>query len=110
MRLTILALFLCVGSTAICQSKATAPVNREKQDQLATQPRSNFSPLTMPVQSDPKGWNNAQRDWKINPQQPLSFIGGQPFGTLVALNDQPHTPPQSGAWPNAKVQPIPTQW
>jgi hypothetical protein len=72
----------------------------------------------MPVPSDPnisQVWNNPRREWKINPEQPLSGIG---WGTmLVARNQQPNPQPSNAKvepiptqWPNAKVEPIPTQW
>ena len=126
MRLAILALFMCAGSVAICQSTPAAQVNPRIQDQPAISPRTGVTKLppnwsvtpAMPVPSDPnisQVWNNPQREWKINPKQPLSSIGG---GTLlVARYEQPH--PQSPTarvepiptqWPNAKVEPIPTQW
>jgi hypothetical protein len=75
----------------------------------------------MPVQTDPgvsPGWNSSQRNWKINPQQPFSLPGEQPFGkTLMARNERsdpqlrnPKVQPIPTQWPNAKMEPIPTQW
>jgi hypothetical protein len=121
MRLTILTLCFCVGSAAICQSAAPTPATPEKQKQPVTQPWMNFNKLppnwlptpAAPVPPDPNvslGRNNAQRDWKMNPQQPLS-IGGQAFGkVLMAQTKSPVAQLPSGSWPNAKVEPIPTQW
>jgi hypothetical protein len=72
----------------------------------------------MPVPSDPdisQLWNNPRREWKINPKQPLSGIGWGEM--LVARNGQPNPQPPNAKvepiptqWPNAKVEPIPTQW
>lgn len=52
---------------------------------------------------------------KENPKQPLSGIGGGKM--LVARNEQPNPQPPNAKvepiptqWPNAKVEPIPTQW
>ena len=117
MRLTILALFLCTSSMAICQSFPKPPAKSGTQAKSIVEPGRRFSDLspnwltspTMPVQTNPgasSGWNSPQRDWKINPQQPLSLPGEQPFGKiLIARNEHPD--PQV---PNPKVQPIPTQW
>jgi hypothetical protein len=114
MRLAILALFMCAGPMAICQSTPPPPANSEKpQGQPVIQPWADFSKLppnwlstpTTPIQSDPgvsPGWNNRQRDWRINPQQPLSGSG---WRALIVQNDHPN--PQL---PNANVEPIPTQW
>jgi hypothetical protein len=114
MQLAILALFMCAGSVAICQSTPPDQVNPQIQGQPAVSPRTGVTKLppnwnvtpTMPVPSDPnisQVWNNPRREWKINPKQPLSGIG---WGTmLVARNEQPNRQP-----PNAKVEPIPTQW
>jgi hypothetical protein len=122
MRLAILALFMCAGSVAICQSTPPARVNPQIQGQPAISPRTGVTKLwsvtpAMPVPSDPNNsqvWNNPQREWKINTKQPLSGIG---WGTmLVARNEQPHPQPNARVepiptqWPNAKVEPIPTQW
>ena len=121
MRLIILTLCFCVGSAAICQSTAPTPTTPEKQKQPVTQPWMNFSKLpptwfptlAAPVPPDPNvssGRNNAQRDWKMNPQQPLS-IGGQAFGkVLMAQTESPDAQLPFSSWPNAKVEPIPTQW
>jgi hypothetical protein len=126
MRLAILALFICAGPTAICQSTPPAPVNSEKPQGLPiTQPWADFNKLpptwlstpNTPIQPDSgvsPAWNKRQRDWKINPQQPLSGIGGK---TLMAQNDHPNpqlpnakVEPIPTRWPNAIVEPIPTQW
>jgi hypothetical protein len=121
MRLIILTLCFCVGSAAICQSTAPTPTTPEKQKQPVTQPWMNFSKLpptwfptpAAPVPPDPNvssGRNNARRDWKMNPQQPLS-IGGQAFGkVLMAQTESPDAQLPFSSWPNAKVEPIPTQW
>jgi hypothetical protein len=126
MRLAILALFMCAGSVAICQSTPPVRVSPQIQGQPAISPRTGVTKLPpnwsvtsrMPVPSDPnisQVWNNPRREWKINPKQPLSGIG---WGTmLVARNEQPNPQPPNAKvepiptqWPNAKVEPIPTQW
>jgi hypothetical protein len=121
MRLTILTLCFCVASAAICQSTATTPTTPERQKQPATQPWMNFSKLppnwlptpAAPVPPHPNvslDRKNAQRDWKINPQQPLS-IGGQAFGkVLMAQTVSPDAQLPFSSWLSAKVEPIPTQW
>ncbi len=120
MRLAILALFLCAGPMAICQSTAPAPANSEKQKQPVAQPWMDFGKLPphwltkpMPVQSDQdvsRGWNDPQRDWKINPLQPLPQSGEQFGKMLIAQKDGPDPQLPLSSWPNAKVEPIPTQW
>jgi hypothetical protein len=126
MRRTILALFLCVSSMAICQSIPQPPANSGKS---IVEPGSRFrdfspnwlTPPTIPAQTDPgasPAWNTPQRNWKINPQEPLSLPGEQPFGTiLIARNEHagpqlpnPKLQPIPTQWPNAKMEPIPTQW
>jgi hypothetical protein len=126
MRRTILALLLCASSMAICQSIPQPPANSGKP---IGEPGSRFrdfspnwlTPPTMPAQTAPGGspaWNSSQRNWKINPQQPLSLPGEQPFGkVLMARNEHldsqlpnPKVQPIPTQWPNAKVEPIPTQW
>ena len=126
MRRTILVLFLCTSSMAICQSIRQSSADSAK---AIVEPGSSFSNLsqnwftrpTTPVQTDPGGssaWNTPQRNWKINPQQPWSLPGGQQFGKiLMARNEHPEpklpapkVQPIPTQWPNAKVEPIPTQW
>jgi hypothetical protein len=126
MRLAILALFICAGPMAICQSTPPVPANSEKpQGPPVTQPRADFnqpppnwlSTPNAPIQSDSgvsPDWNKRQRDWKINPQQPLSGIG---WKTLMTQNDHPNpqlpnlkVEPIPTRWPNAIVEAIPTQW
>ena len=121
MRLTILTLCFCVGSAAIGQSTAATPTTPEKQKQPVTQPWMNFSKLppnwlptpAAPVPPDPnvsQGRNNARRDWKMNPQQPLS-IAGQAFGkVLMAQTVSPIAKLPFSSLPNARFEPIPTQW
>jgi hypothetical protein len=121
MRLTILTLCFCVGSAAICQSTTPTPTTPEEQKQPVTQSWMNFSKLppnwrptpAAPVPPDPNvssGRNKAQRDWKMNPQQPLS-IGGQAFGkVLMAQTESLDAQLPFSSWPNAKVEPIPVQW
>jgi hypothetical protein len=125
MRLTILALCFCLGPVAVCQSTAPITATPKKQNHPATQPWTDFTKLkpdwlktsAVPVQPDPnvsRGWNNPQRDWKLNLQEPLSTLsnGGQaPWkGVLVAQAEHPDPQLPFGSWPNAKVEPIPTQW
>lgn len=126
MRRTILALFFCTSSMAICQSIPQPPANSGKS---IVEPGNRFGGLsqnwltgpTMRDQTGPgasPGWNTPQRNWKINPQQPLYLPGGQPFGkTLMARNEHPDPQlpspklqPIPTQWPNAKMEPIPTQW
>ena len=90
MRLTILVLFFCVGRMAICQSAPTTA----------------GSP---PAAS--RDWNSPQREWKINPRQPLPGIVGRQFGkTLLAQNEPLNSQLPLRPFPNAKLEPIPTQW
>jgi hypothetical protein len=126
MRLAILALLMCAGSVAICQSSPPVRVSPQIQGQPGISPQTGVTKLppnwsvtpTMPVPSDPnisQLWNNPRREWKINPKQPLSGIGWGEM--LVARNGQPNPQPPNAKvepiptqWPNAKVEPIPTQW
>lgn len=129
MRQTILALFLCTSSMAICQSFPQPPANSGTQAKSIIEPGSRFSHFsqnwltspTMPVQTDPgvsSAWNTPQRSWKINPQQPFSLPGEQPFGKILITRNEhpgpqlpnPKVQPIPTQWPNAKVEPIPTQW
>lgn len=120
MRLAILTLFMCAGSVAICQSTPPARVNPQIQGQPGISPQTGVTKLppnwsvtpTMPV---PRVWNDPRREWKINPKQPLSGIGWGEM--LVARNEQPNPQPPNAKvepiptqWPNAKLEPIPTQW
>jgi hypothetical protein len=122
MRLTILALCFCLGPIAICQSTAPTTATPEKQQHPATQTWTDFHKLksdwlttpAVPIPPDVdvlQGWNKAPRDWKINPQQPLSIDGQVPWkGVLMAQVEHPDPQLPFGSWPNAKVEPIPTQW
>jgi hypothetical protein len=115
---------------AICQSIPQPQANSGTQAKpIVERGASRFRNLsqnwitgpTMPVQTNPgasSAWNTPQRSWKINPQQPLSLPGGQPFGkSLMARNEHPDPQlrnpklqPIPTQWPNAKMEPIPTQW
>ena len=124
MRLAILTLFMCAGSVAICQSTPPARVNPQVQGQPAISPGTgatkmppkwSVKPMPVPDPNVAGVWNNARREWKINPKQPLSGIGWRTM--LVARNERPNPQPPNAKvepiptqWPNAKVEPIPTQW
>lgn len=129
MRITILSLFLCAGTTAFCQTGAPAPAipNNPWQAPLGAipPPIRDFSklppgwhaaPLTpprmmwVPKAVDTTRPKDAQIDPKIIVHPPASSIGVQPPGTAVAQNEYPHLrmlPIESAA---SYVEAIPTQW
>ena len=140
MRITILSLFLCAGTTAFCQSSAPAPVIPDNlwQAPLGVVPPSrDFSklppgwhavPLTPPrIMVVPKAagtrpLKDAQIDPGIVVHPPASSMGVQPPGTAVAQNEYPHlrmlpiesAGSQVGAiptqWPPNRLENIPAQW
>jgi hypothetical protein len=140
MRITILSLFLCAGTTAFCQSSAPAPVIPDNlwQAPLGVVPPSrDFSklppgwhavPLTPPrIMVVPKAagtrpLKDAQIDPGIVVHPPASSMGVQPPGTAVAQNEYPHLrmlPIESAGshveaipnqWPPNRLENIPTQW
>jgi len=130
MRLSMLALFLCAGTTALCQSSAQAPWSTDKPGQKMQQgwnltsdvPLKSFTlPKGLDNEATPRLPQNAQIDPKmvLHPKSSLSLQGP---GTLVAQNQYPNLqllPIQSPTspvktiptqWPNVKLQSIPTQW
>ena len=114
MRRTILVLFLCTSSMAICQSIRQSSADSAK---YIVEPGSRFSNLsqnwftrpTTPVQTDPGGssaWNTPQRNWKINPQQPWSLPGGQQFGKILMARNEHPEPAVAGFDPRAHPYPV----
>jgi hypothetical protein len=132
MRLSMLALFLCAGTTALCQSGAQAPWSTDEPGQKL-QPGSDFTkpPQRWNLTSDvplksftlPKGLDNEATarlpqdgripDAQIDPKMilhPKSSLSLQGPGTLVAQNQYPNLqllPIQSPASP---VKTIPVEW
>jgi hypothetical protein len=127
MRITILSLFLCAGTTAFCQTGAPAPAvpNNPWQAPLGVVPPiRDFSklppgwhavPLTPPkmmyvpkvVDTRPK---DAQIDPKIIVHPPASSIGVQPPGTAVAQNEYPDLRMLPIESAGSHLEAIPTQW
>ena len=129
MRITILSLFLCAGTTAFCQTGAPAPAipNNPWQAPLGgvPPPARDFSKL-------PPGWHagplirpkmmvapkavdttrpkDAQIDPKIIVHPPASSIGVQPPGTAVKQNDYPGLRMLPIESAGSHVEAIPTQW
>ena len=122
MRLTILALFLCAGTPAFCQSAVQAPESdTQVQKAGVPQPWTNlnkrpadwFSTGAAPAPADIAPhtsftwqWNAAAADRKA--------IFPSPWPALVAKNELPGLPFRFEQipthWPNAKMEPIPTQY
>jgi hypothetical protein len=115
MRLTFLALFLCSGVTALCQSTAPAPAKPEKSVENPSNNQTlsdnmklsrelsipSFAPVTEKHRFNlPTTWS-----WD-NAQSSPKKISPSPF-----LNSEIVTLHIDGAqWPNLKREPIPTQW
>ncbi len=131
MRLLTLALFLCAGSAAFCQSTTPAPAkphssNPDKLWQLPpefAQPQMEFGklphnwdsftvmPRTEIVISNPaRVLPDARIDRNIIVHPPQASIGVQPPGKLVAQNLYPNLRLLPIDWPKAKVEQIPTDW
>jgi len=130
MRIMILSLFLCAGTTAFGQASAPAPAI---PDNLWQTPLGVVPPPIRDFSKLPPGWHvtpqptpkikvvppsatgtrslrDAQIDPKIIVHPPASSIGVQPPGTAVAQNEYPHLrmlPIESAA---SHVEAIPTQW
>jgi len=138
MRLTIFALFLSAGTSALCQSAApanpsprslTAPQWAQPDSGFSIQPReSHLNPdlqqktIILPAPAPMQKQQTAQLDPKIIVHPPQSSLGEQPLATQIAQNLYPgltmlpinewkgnaHQIPIE--WPNLKVQNIPTAW
>jgi hypothetical protein len=128
-RITILSLFLCAGTTAFCQSSAPAPAIPTNPWQsplgVVPPPIRDFSklppgwhavPLTPPrIVVRPKAvdttrLNDAQIDPRIVVHPPASSIGVQPPGTAIAQNEYPHLRILPIESDRSYVEAIPTQW
>jgi len=108
MRLTILGMLFCAGTTALCQTTAPPPASPDNLWQaplVATPPARDFSKL-------PPGWQastvvpprflfqpkeetstrlgDAKIDPKIIVHPPQSNIGVNPPGTPMSQNEYPH--------------------
>jgi len=138
MRLTFLTLFLCTGVAAFSQSPAPTTVTPDTLGQMLsapTQPTRDFSkpptglyatnaaPLgtfILPGTETARRWDEAKIDPKMIVHPPLSSIGVQPPGRLVAQNEYPNLrmlPIESSSskalpaqWPLLQVKKIPLQW
>jgi hypothetical protein len=128
MRLGILALFLCAGATAFCQSAAPAAVNPDELGRIQaafTQPAWGINKLPLgvhipnaapprvlirPMAGAAQHWNDAQIDPRMIVHPPPSSLGAQPAGSLVAQNLYPNLRFQPVEWPYLKFQRIPTVW
>ncbi len=126
MRLTTLALFLCAGTTAICQAPAPAPANPDKLWNLPpefTQPGRHYLkppedwdslkivPRTTILAPKPAHrMNDARIDPKIIVHPPKSSLGEQPEGTLMAQNLYPNLRLLPIEWPLAEIEEIPIDW
>jgi hypothetical protein len=128
MRITILSLFLCAGTTAFCQTGAPAPAipNNPWQTPLGSVPPPirDFSklppgwhavPLTPPkMMYVPKVVDTRPKDARIDPKiivhPPASSIGVQPPGTAVAQNEYPDLRMLPIESAGSHLEAIPTQW
>jgi hypothetical protein len=129
MRVTILSLFFCAGTTAFCQTSAAAPAIPDNQWQppllVAPPPIRDFSklppgwhaiPLTpprimvVPKPVDTTPLKDAQIDPKMIVHPPASSIGVQPPGTAVAQNEYPHLRMLPIESASSHAEAIPTQW
>lgn len=140
MRSSLLALFLCAGATAFCQSGTPAQPNPYKMKPTLppfTQPWKDFSKLpqvwqmnrnaplnlfTLQSQLPSRQLNDARIDPKIILHPPHSSLGMQPPGINMAQNEFPglkllpidttgaNLQPIPGVWPNAELKAIPTLW
>lgn len=127
MRSAFLALILCAGVVATCQSLAPAPKTDQRviEDSQGIQSRANcknampdisvlgFAPLKEePRFTAPAIWhmNSAQAASKFPFPLSPSNLRVQPY-TLLAQNEGPNSYQMPfRQWPNAKVEPIPTRW
>jgi hypothetical protein len=129
MRITILSLFLCAGTTAFCQSSAAAPAIPDKlwqtplvvtpppvRDFTKLPPGWHAVPLTppgimvVPKAIDSRHLTDAQIDPKIIVHPPASSMGVQPPGTAVAQNEYPHLRMLPIESAGSHVEAIPNQW
>jgi len=121
----VIALLLCVGTTAFCQSAAGNPGDLGRIQTVFTQPVSDLNTL-------PADWrmtNGAPPKMSVSPSAgvvqhkslaqidpgmivhpPRSSVGVPPPGTLVARNLYPGLALLPIQWPRLKVQAIPTLW
>jgi len=129
MRITILSLFLCAGTTAFCQSSAPAPAIPSNPWQtprgVVPPPIRDFSklppgwhavPLTPPgIIFAPKavhttGLKDAQIDPKFVVHPPASSIRVQPPGSAAAQNEYPHLRMLPIESAGSHVEATATQW
>lgn len=125
MRPRILVLFLCAGTTALCQPAAVSPDELGRVETAFTHPAweinklpsgwnmTNTAPVRVLIQPKAEAaqhWNDARIDPRIIVHPPPSSVGVQPPGTLVAKNLYPDLRFQPVQWPNLKFQRIPTLW
>jgi hypothetical protein len=140
MRITILSLFLCAGTTAFCQASAPVPAIPDNlwqtplgpippsRDFTKLPPGWHAVPLTAPgILFQPKVLDTTRlKEAQIDPgiviHPPASSLGVQPPGTAVAQKEYPHLrilPIESASsqveaiptqWPRYRLESIPTQW
>jgi hypothetical protein len=115
MRLAILALLICPGATAICQSTANIPAKPDASfASLFSNPASRVSSLQSAIPNlallNTEGQLNLPKNWHWNaaltgtqmmypPQQAIPLQG--PIAKLEPIPTE---------WPNLKVEEIPTDW
>jgi hypothetical protein len=114
MRLTILGLLFCAGTTALCQSTAPFPASPDslwETPLVVTPPARDFSKLppgwhfsavvpsrvliqprilALPKAETNRRLDDAEIDPKIIVHPPQSSIGVNPPGTPMAQNEYPH--------------------
>ncbi len=126
MRISLLALFLSLSTTAFCQANPTGSASSGKLSNGASPaaPTTGFDSLPPNWQTGIAGRGktssqpstNFFREWKAAPIDPKMGFQLQLQGTprtfappLLALNS-PSLPKIVNPWPNGKAEPIPTQF
>jgi hypothetical protein len=139
MRSIALALFLCAGTAALCQSPAQTPFNFTWRDQSLPATNSPANPDKLfsdarlkpfaSLKVFPRAEKNAapwSQDAEIDPKviihPPQSSIGRLSPGTVIEQKEyanlrmlpidspRPNMQAIPAQWPNLKVQAIPTRW
>src|SRR5579862_9128881 len=126
MRISLVALFLCVSTTAICQvnPSGSASSGKPSNGEPPALPSTGFDSLPTSWQTGIAGagqtstqpGKNFFRQWKAAPIDPkMGFQLQLPDSKrtfappLLALNN-PSLPKQFNPWPYGRAEPIPTQF
>jgi hypothetical protein len=130
MRISILALFLCLGTMAFCQSIPSCSLSSDKPSKGSSPapPSASFDPLQPNWQIGIAGlekiqprlnknfsknftgqWDKAQIDPEMRFHLQLPSIAELSATPLLALNHS-FPPKLFNPWPTGKAEPIPTQW